>query len=218
MSIERSDLKLTTLQKNGIECLLSILLDDKFLKNSTECVDFSSLSTMPKGLHNKGRSCTTFMATLEPTKLKQPPIVILENVQKCPAKEIVTAFEDVGYVGAYCGVPTTCCHNRERACAIFLYINEREWIFNTSNVMKCQRVEFVHYQALQGAAGKCDFCHFFGAPTSKNNEKSISRTIDFCLSSTFLRDFYRVRKIDRTFDLSSKHRFGFYGIRGNMYA
>jgi hypothetical protein len=25
-----------------------------------------------------------------------------------------------------------------------------------------------------GAAGKCDFCHFFGAPTSKNNEKSIS--------------------------------------------
>jgi hypothetical protein len=70
----------------------------------------------------------------------------------------------------------------------------------------------------QGAAGKCDFCHFFGAPTSKNNEKSISRIIDFCLSITFLRDFYRVRKIDRTFDLSSKHRFGFYGIRGNMYA
>jgi hypothetical protein len=69
-----------------------------------------------------------------------------------------------------------------------------------------------------GAAGKCDFCHFFGAPTSKNNEKSISRIIDFCLSSTFLRDFYRVRKIDRTFDLSSKHRFGFYGMRGNMYA
>jgi hypothetical protein len=52
----------------------------------------------------------------------------------------------------------------------------------------------------QGAAGKCDFCHFFGAPTSKNNEKSISRIIDFCLSSTFLRDFYRVRKIDWTFD------------------
>jgi hypothetical protein len=47
-------------------------------------------------------------------------------------------------------LPTTCCHNRERACAIFLHINEREWIFNTSNVLKCQRVEFVHYQALQG--------------------------------------------------------------------
>jgi hypothetical protein len=72
--------------------------------------------------------------------------------------------------------------------------------------------------SISKAAGKCDFCHFFGAPTSKNNEKSISRIIDFCLSSTFLRDFYRVRKIDRTFDLSSKHRFRFYGIRGNMYA
>jgi site-specific DNA-cytosine methylase len=72
----------------------------------TECVDFSSLSTTPKGLHDKGRSGTTFMATLELTKLKQPPIVILENVQKCPAKEMVTAFEDVGYVGAYCGVNT----------------------------------------------------------------------------------------------------------------
>jgi hypothetical protein len=71
---------------------------------------------------------------------------------------------------------------------------------------------------IQGAAGKCDFSHFFGAPTSKNNEKSISRIIDFCLSSTFLREFYRVRKIDRTFDLSSKHRFGLYGIHGNMYA
>jgi hypothetical protein len=53
---------------------------------------------------------------------------------------------------------------------------------------------------MQGAAGKYDFCHFFGAPTSKNNEKSILQIIDFCLSSTFLRDFYRVRKIDRTFD------------------
>jgi hypothetical protein len=51
-----------------------------------------------------------------------------------------------------------------------------------------------------GAVGKCDFCHFFGAPTLKNNEKSISRIIDFCLSSTFLRDFYRVQKIDQTFD------------------
>jgi hypothetical protein len=71
---------------------------------------------------------------------------------------------------------------------------------------------------LQGAAGKCDFCHFFGAPTSKSNEKSISRIINFCLSSTFLREFYRVRKIDRTFDLSSKHRFGLYGIHGDMYA
>jgi hypothetical protein len=71
---------------------------------------------------------------------------------------------------------------------------------------------------LRGAAGKCDFWHFFGAPTSKSNEKSISRIIDFCLSSTFLREFNRVRKIDRTFDLSSKHRFGLYGIHGDMYA
>ena len=69
-----------------------------------------------------------------------------------------------------------------------------------------------------GAAGKCELCHFFRAPTSKNNEKSIWRIIDFCQSSTFLRDFYRVRKIDRTFDLSSKHRFGLYGIHGLMFA
>ena len=51
--------------------------------------------------------------------------------------------------------------------------------------------------------------------TTKNRFGDI---IDFCLSSTFLRDFYRVRKIDRTFDLSSKHRFGFYGIHGHMFA
>jgi hypothetical protein len=81
-----------------------------------------------------------------------------------------------------------------------------------------KKIRLVDLDLVQGAAGKCDFCHFFGAPTSKSNKKSISRIINFCLSSTFLREFYRVRKIDRTFDLSSKHRFGLYGIHGDMYA
>jgi hypothetical protein len=68
-----------------------------------------------------------------------------------------------------------------------------------------------------GSCWKMRFLSFFGAPTSKNNEKSISRKIDFCLSSTLLRDFYIVQKIDRTFDLSSKHRFGLYGIHRHMF-
>jgi hypothetical protein len=42
----------------------------------------------------------------------------------------------------------------------------------------------------------------FLVPLLQKNEKSISRIIDFCLSSTFLRVFYRVRKIARTFETS----------------
>jgi hypothetical protein len=53
-----------------------------------------------------------------------------------------------------------------------------------------------------GSCRKMQFLSFFGAPTSKNNEKLILWIINFCISSTFLRDFYRVRKIDWTFDLS----------------
>jgi hypothetical protein len=61
----------------------------------------------------------------------------------------------------------------------------------------------------QGAAGKFDFCHFFGALLQKTTKNQFR---------TFLHDFYRVRKIDGTFDLSSKHCFGFYGLHGYMYA
>jgi hypothetical protein len=53
--------------------------------------------------------------------------------------------------------------------------------------------------------------------------KNQFRIIDFCLSSTFLVDFYRVRKIDRTFDFnrfdfSSKHHFGLYDIHCHLFA
>jgi hypothetical protein len=69
-----------------------------------------------------------------------------------------------------------------------------------------------------GAAGKCNFCHFFGAPTSKNNEKLISRIIEFLSSVHFYVISTELKKIDRTFDLSSKHCFGFYDIHVDMYA
>lgn len=80
--------------------------DFTMLIAGTECVDFSSLSTTPKGLNDKGRSGTTFYATLCLVKLRQPPIVILENVAKCPAKEMEEAFQEAGYVAAYCKVNT----------------------------------------------------------------------------------------------------------------
>jgi len=90
----------------------------------TECVDFSSLSTTPKGLHDKGRSGNTFWATLALTKLRQPPIVILENVAKCPAKEMEKAFQEAGYDAAHCKVCTSdylLPQSRQRKYFLFLH-------------------------------------------------------------------------------------------------
>ncbi len=65
-------------------------------------------------------------------------------------------------------------------------------------------------QSGSGSCRKIWFLSFFWCPYFKKQQK--------ILSSTFLRDFYKVWKIDQMFNLSLKHCFGFYGIHGYMCA
>lgn len=90
----------------------------------TECVDFSSLSTSPKGLKGGGRSDITFHATRELAKEYQPSIVILENVDKCPAKEMKQSFGEIDYVAVHHKVCTSdyfLPQSRNRAYFLFLH-------------------------------------------------------------------------------------------------
>jgi site-specific DNA-cytosine methylase len=97
----------------------------------TECVDFSSLSTSPKGLKGGGRSDVTFWSTHELAKKCKPAIVMLENVKKCPAEEMEKAFRDIGYVAAHTKVCTSdflLPQSRSRAYFVFLHSEKARFV------------------------------------------------------------------------------------------
>jgi len=75
----------------------SVPEDFDVLVAGTECVDFSNLTTTPKGLRGGGRSAITFWATVDLAAIRRPPLVVLENVASCPATEMEQAFRDIGY-------------------------------------------------------------------------------------------------------------------------
>lgn len=107
-----------------------------FLIAGTECVDFSSLSTTPKGLHNKnGRSAITFHATLALVKVQRPPLVLLENVAKCPVQQMEEAFEGIGYRAAHVKVGTSdyfLPQSRNRTYFVFAHTDCTQRVANTN--------------------------------------------------------------------------------------
>lgn len=121
--------------------------DFNVLVAGTECVDFSSLSTSPKGLKGGGRSDITFWATHKLAKKYKPAIVVLENVAKCPAEEMMKAYEDLGYVAVHtkvCSSDYLLPQSRSRAYFVFLHkdgvnfpskYSADEWASEWGNVM-----------------------------------------------------------------------------------
>ena len=96
----------------------------------TECVDFSNLTTTPKGLRGGGRSATTFWATVDLAELRQPPLVILENVASCPVAEMEQAFRDIGYDAVHtklCTSDYVLPQSRRRAYFIFLHRDKAQF-------------------------------------------------------------------------------------------
>ena len=97
----------------------------------TECVDFSNLTTTPKGLRGGGRSAITFWATVDLAELRQPPLVILENVASCPAKEMEQAFRDIGYDAVHTKLCTSdylLPQSRRRAYFVFCHRDKAQFI------------------------------------------------------------------------------------------
>lgn len=105
--------------------------DFNVLIAGTECVDFSNLTTTPKGLKDGGRSAVTFWSTLDLAKAHKPPIVVLENVATCPAKEMEKAFEDVGYVAVHRKVCTSdylLPQSRKRTYFLFVHAEKARFL------------------------------------------------------------------------------------------
>ncbi|KAL7554173.1 hypothetical protein ACHAWF_017580 [Thalassiosira exigua] len=107
--------------------------DFDVLVAGTECVDFSGLSSTPKGLGGGGRSDVTFSAALELARTFEPAVVVLENVARCPAREMEVAFEAIGYVGGHVKVCTSdYLLPQSRRRAYFLFLRETKAHFLTS--------------------------------------------------------------------------------------
>lgn len=109
--------------------------DFNVLIAGTECVDFSSLSTSPKGLKGGGRSDITFHATHKLAEKFSPAIVILENVAKCPAEEMMEAYEDIGYVAVHTKVCTSdflLPQSRARAYFVFLHKEKARFVSSST--------------------------------------------------------------------------------------
>jgi len=105
------------------------------LISGTECVDFSSLSTAPKGLRGGGRSAITFWATLELAKARTPAVVLLENVATCPARDMEQAFAEAGYVAAHTKVCTSdylLPQSRSRCYFLFLLAGKARFLPSSS--------------------------------------------------------------------------------------
>ena len=103
----------------------------------TECVDFSNLTTTPKGLRDGGRSDITFWATVNLAKLRQPPLVILENVASCPLAEIEQAFRDIGYDSVHTKLCTSdylLPQSRRRAYFVFVHRDKAQFVDGSDGV------------------------------------------------------------------------------------
>jgi len=179
--------------------------DINVLVAGTECVDFSSLSNSRKGLKGGGRSDITFWATHTLAKKCKPAIVILENVAKCPAKEMEKAFEDIGYITGHTKVCTSdyiLPQSRSRAYFVFLHCDkarflssctEDDWI-NTMERLGPKR----RAQQNEKCLGWTDFLSSDNA-TKKNTKKKGGRgkPLSESLESKWLAEVMAIEKKEK---------------------
>ena len=171
-----------------------------------ECVDFSRLNNAPKSLRAGGKSGKTFFATLDLVEMMEPVIVIMENVATCPTKEMMQAFEDIGYIGIVKKLTSSdylLPQSRTRTYFVFLHKKKVRFLPSCDWESKIEQLECTCDNDNNEAESLSwiDFLRDDGKPEFKKKSGKSSNVED----AKNMKWLKNVKKFEKDFKLTPKH-------------